>query len=375
MTVNIGIVIGIILGAASAQVTPAPSQTLWGQCGGIAWTGPTTCSPYYSNTPVKCTTYNPYYAQCIPDNDKPTTTPSPTTTIRDCMPMLSCTTSLCGANCPDRTLTACVTHNACATTTPGRPTFPICECTTSSTSSRCTTTSTCSPYLDCCKYTQTACASYCIGQPPPTTVPYPISSCSRTTCAPTSTTCISSLSTCAYFSACCGMSQIKCANYCEGATPPPIQSPTTIACVCPTPTTTPIDTCSLTSRTCTTYDGCCGRTSTACVNFCGTSFSGRIPYTRATCTVCPTSSTTTCIRTSSCYDVPLCCGRSTSSCISWCSGTTPPPTSTATRLVCTCPPNTTTTIRVTTPTAIVKRVHTVQHKRAWKGKAYGDVKA
>ncbi|KAF3136974.1 hypothetical protein TWF703_005294 [Orbilia oligospora] len=320
MTVNFGIVIGIILAAASAQVTPAPSQTLWGQCGGIAWTGPTTCSPYYSNTQIKCTTYNPYYAQCIPDNDKPT--PSPTTTIRDCMPMLSCTTSLCGANCPDRTLTACVTHNACATTTPGRPTFPICECTTSSTSSRCTTTSTCSPYL-----------------------------------------------------ACCGMSQVKCANYCEGATPPPIQSPTTMACVCPTPTTTPIDTCSLTSRTCTTYDGCCGKTSTACVNFCGTSFSGRIPYTRATCTACPTSSTTTCIRTSSCFDVPLCCGRSTSSCMSWCSGTTPPPTSTATRLVCTCPPNTTTTIRVTTPTAIVKRVHTVQHKRAWKGKAYGDVKA
>ncbi|KAF3313566.1 hypothetical protein TWF173_005858 [Orbilia oligospora] len=323
MTVNFGIVIGIILGAASAQVTPAPSQTLWGQCGGIAWTGPTTCSPYYSNTPVKCTTYNPYYAQCIPDNDKPTTAPPPTTTIRDCMPMLSCTTSLCGANCPDRTLTACVTHNACATTTPGRPTFPICECTTSSTSSRC----------------------------------------------------ISSLSTCDYFPACCGMSQVKCANYCEGATPPPIQSPTTMACVCPTPTTTPIDTCSLTSRTCTTYDGCCGKTSTACVNFCGTSFSGRIPYTRATCTACPTSSTTTCIRTSSCYDVSLCCGRSTSSCMSWCSGTTPPPTSTPTRLVCTCPPNTTTTIRVTTPTAIVKRVHTVQHKRAWKGKAYGDVKA
>ncbi|KAK6495194.1 hypothetical protein TWF481_003220 [Arthrobotrys musiformis] len=215
MALGLGILLGVVLvGAASAQITPAASQTLWGQCGGIAWTGPMTCSPYYSDTPIKCTTYNPYYAQCIPDNDKPTTTPAPTpTTSRDCMPMLSCTTSRC--NCGDRTLTACVTYNACSSiTTTGSVTFPVCEC-TSSSSSRCTTSAT----------------------------------------------------------------------------------------------------------TCTTYNACCGRSATACVSFCGSSYSGTIPYTRFTCT---------------------------------------------------CPPNTTTITRVTTATAIVKRVDTIQQK---KGKPYGKVEA
>ncbi|KAK6347551.1 hypothetical protein TWF718_005390 [Orbilia javanica] len=269
-----GVFIGIIFQVTSAQlITPAPSQTLWGQCGGIAWTGPTICSPYYSTTPITCTTYNPYYAQCIPDNNRPTTTPAPTTTIQDCMPMLSCTTSVCGYPCGDRTLTSCVSHNACAKTTPPAPSFPVCECTTSPTTSK---------------------------------------------------------------------------------------------------TTTP---CTTSATTCTTFAACCGKSASACVTFCGSTYSSTIPYTRFTCTCPPTSSS--CTRTASCYNVPLCCGNSTSSCVTWCSGTTPPPTPTTTRLFCTCPPSTrtTATAEVITATAIVRRVQTIQQKKAVKGKAYGKVKA
>ncbi|EJD06385.1 endo-1,4-beta-xylanase A precursor [Fomitiporia mediterranea MF3/22] len=41
-------------------------QQVWGQCGGIGWTGPTTC---VSGT--SCVTSNPYYSQCIPSTNAP----------------------------------------------------------------------------------------------------------------------------------------------------------------------------------------------------------------------------------------------------------------------------------------------------------------
>ncbi|KAH6670309.1 Alpha/Beta hydrolase protein [Plectosphaerella plurivora] len=52
-----------ILGTAGGPITPAPgpSQTLWGQCGGNGWNGPTTCV-----TTARCTTQNAWYAQCVP---------------------------------------------------------------------------------------------------------------------------------------------------------------------------------------------------------------------------------------------------------------------------------------------------------------------
>jgi poly(hydroxyalkanoate) depolymerase family esterase len=40
---------------------PGPSQTLWGQCGGNGWNGPTACV-----TTARCTTQNAWYAQCVP---------------------------------------------------------------------------------------------------------------------------------------------------------------------------------------------------------------------------------------------------------------------------------------------------------------------
>ncbi|KAF3222372.1 hypothetical protein TWF679_005850 [Orbilia oligospora] len=41
-------------------VNPGGSQSKWGQCGGVGWTGFTACS-----APAACSTLNPYYAQCL----------------------------------------------------------------------------------------------------------------------------------------------------------------------------------------------------------------------------------------------------------------------------------------------------------------------
>ncbi|KAL7928299.1 glycoside hydrolase family 61 protein [Trichoderma chlorosporum] len=50
--------------SSSAATTPPPSggqtQTLYGQCGGSGYSGPTKCA-----SPAVCTTLNPYYAQCV----------------------------------------------------------------------------------------------------------------------------------------------------------------------------------------------------------------------------------------------------------------------------------------------------------------------
>ncbi|KAH9901502.1 cellobiohydrolaseII [Cubamyces lactineus] len=49
---------------------------VWGQCGGIGWTGPTTCA-----SGSVCTKQNDYYSQCIPGSSTPTSTPTvPTST-------------------------------------------------------------------------------------------------------------------------------------------------------------------------------------------------------------------------------------------------------------------------------------------------------
>ncbi|EPS26325.1 putative cellulose monooxygenase [Penicillium oxalicum 114-2] len=37
------------------------TQTVYGQCGGFSWSGPTACA-----AKATCTSYNPYYAQCVP---------------------------------------------------------------------------------------------------------------------------------------------------------------------------------------------------------------------------------------------------------------------------------------------------------------------
>ncbi|KAL4243794.1 Endo-1,4-beta-xylanase A [Abortiporus biennis] len=56
----------------AALIPRALSQSpVWGQCGGIGWTGPTTCA-----SGTVCTEYSAYYSQCIPSSQAP---PPPTT--------------------------------------------------------------------------------------------------------------------------------------------------------------------------------------------------------------------------------------------------------------------------------------------------------
>ncbi|EJD51181.1 hypothetical protein AURDEDRAFT_149843 [Auricularia subglabra TFB-10046 SS5] len=47
----------------------------WGQCGGLGWTGPTTCASEYV-----CTFINQYFSQCLPSSPTTTTTATPTPT-------------------------------------------------------------------------------------------------------------------------------------------------------------------------------------------------------------------------------------------------------------------------------------------------------
>ncbi|EJD40557.1 cellobiohydrolase [Auricularia subglabra TFB-10046 SS5] len=63
---------------ALATLVPAVlgQAPVWGQCGGIGWTGPTTCASGSS-----CVKQNDYYSQCIPGASQPTSTPTnPTST-------------------------------------------------------------------------------------------------------------------------------------------------------------------------------------------------------------------------------------------------------------------------------------------------------
>ncbi|CAL1695114.1 unnamed protein product [Somion occarium] len=56
----------VILATVSAVLA---QQTEWGQCGGIGWTGPTSCV-----SGAACTKLNDYYSQCIPGAAAPSTT-------------------------------------------------------------------------------------------------------------------------------------------------------------------------------------------------------------------------------------------------------------------------------------------------------------
>ncbi|XP_006455209.1 hypothetical protein AGABI2DRAFT_194858 [Agaricus bisporus var. bisporus H97] len=58
--------VALLVGGASAQ-----TQSQYGQCGGIGWSGPTLCPSGWS-----CQKLNDYYSQCLPGS----ATPTPTTT-------------------------------------------------------------------------------------------------------------------------------------------------------------------------------------------------------------------------------------------------------------------------------------------------------
>lgn len=65
------------LAAAILAGTAAAQQSLWGQCGGIGYSGPTSCT-----SGSTCTTQNAYYAQCVPGAATAAPTTVQTSTVR-----------------------------------------------------------------------------------------------------------------------------------------------------------------------------------------------------------------------------------------------------------------------------------------------------
>ncbi|KAF8908639.1 endoglucanase [Gymnopilus junonius] len=63
----------VLVGLGAASV--AAQSPLYGQCGGIGWSGATTCV-----SGSVCTYSNPYYSQCLPGTASSTTSTKPTTT-------------------------------------------------------------------------------------------------------------------------------------------------------------------------------------------------------------------------------------------------------------------------------------------------------
>ncbi|EWC44386.1 hypothetical protein DRE_01212 [Drechslerella stenobrocha 248] len=116
--------VGSVLAAGAAA-----QQSLWGQCGGIGWSGSSNCVPA-----AICTSYNDYYYQCIPGpttsaGTTRTTTPATTTTT---------TTTSTRTSTTSQTTTSSITSSR-TTTTSSRTTTTSSRTTT--TSSRTTTTS------------------------------------------------------------------------------------------------------------------------------------------------------------------------------------------------------------------------------------------
>ncbi|KAG8971595.1 Endo-1,4-beta-xylanase F3 [Tulasnella sp. 425] len=95
----------------------AQSQ-VWGQCGGIGWTGPTTCVA--GNT---CVWYSSYYSQCIP-NSQVTTTATKTTTTTTTTPAATTTTTTTTST-PFTTVTSPPTTTTTSTTTTATTTTKV----------------------------------------------------------------------------------------------------------------------------------------------------------------------------------------------------------------------------------------------------------
>jgi len=80
----------VVLAAALAGVAQA-QVGLWGQCGGIGYTGSTSCV-----SGASCNVINPYYSQCIAGSNGGGQTTTKTTTARTTSPTTRTTTSAAG---------------------------------------------------------------------------------------------------------------------------------------------------------------------------------------------------------------------------------------------------------------------------------------
>ncbi|KAL5526177.1 hypothetical protein ACEPAG_7516 [Sanghuangporus baumii] len=85
----------MLLAALSAVPLISAQAPEWGQCGGINWTGPTTC---VSGT--VCTIQNAYYSQCLPGVASSSSAPAPSPTATPSAPTSSAPTSSAPASTP-----------------------------------------------------------------------------------------------------------------------------------------------------------------------------------------------------------------------------------------------------------------------------------
>ncbi|KAK6524456.1 hypothetical protein TWF281_011364 [Arthrobotrys megalospora] len=109
-----------LVSSAALAVGATAQQSLWGQCGGVSWSGDTDCV-----AGAVCSSMNAYYYQCVP---------GPTTTTR----ATTAGTSTVGTGVCTSTTTATSWVTVTVTTTPGVST----SSTTTTSSSRTTTSST-----------------------------------------------------------------------------------------------------------------------------------------------------------------------------------------------------------------------------------------
>ncbi|EPS39906.1 hypothetical protein H072_6277 [Dactylellina haptotyla CBS 200.50] len=112
--------------AVAVPLAYAQTQTLWGQCYGITYKGPIICPDS-----ATCTTYNPYYGQCIPTSTpKPTTTKTTTpvvTTTSTCKTTTNCSATTLPVACGTALVTATYCQTLCAGAVPTRITVPAME--------------------------------------------------------------------------------------------------------------------------------------------------------------------------------------------------------------------------------------------------------
>ncbi|KAF3079475.1 hypothetical protein TWF102_003626 [Orbilia oligospora] len=127
--------------AFAASAVQAQTQSLWGQCGGVGYTGATQCA-----NGSACTSLNVYYAQCVPASSTtttrtttPATTPSttPATTTRTTTPLttpITTTSSIrttTSSSFITTTSSRTTTSSSRSTTATTLPTGTITDCLTS----------------------------------------------------------------------------------------------------------------------------------------------------------------------------------------------------------------------------------------------------
>ncbi|KAF3147743.1 hypothetical protein TWF594_002327 [Orbilia oligospora] len=109
MYVKVTLAGALLLRVAAAQ------QSVWGQCGGIGYTGTTSCA-----SGSYCSVLNPYYSQCLPGAASTTTTTTPITTTRSTTLITTTRTTVSESTTritTTRTTTASTTASTTARTT------------------------------------------------------------------------------------------------------------------------------------------------------------------------------------------------------------------------------------------------------------------